>query len=96
MPTYEYKCLDCGYKVEYFQWMTEKPKTECPSCKGHLQRMVTSGAGLIFKGSGFYITDYKHKDGSYRNGNGNGKTPAKPETAVPDKEKADNTSSKAD
>ncbi len=61
MPTYEYQCLDCGHKVEYFQSISEPPRRECPVCHGRLTRLVSSGAGLIFKGSGFYITDYKNK-----------------------------------
>lgn len=69
MPTYEYQCQDCHYKVEYFQSMSEAPRTVCPRCHGRLRRMVTSGAGLIFKGSGFYITDYK-KQHSFDSGNG--------------------------
>lgn len=75
MPTYEYQCLDCKHKVEYFQRMTEAPRTLCPRCHGKLVRLVSSGAGLIFKGSGFYITDYKKKEDSFksraRNGNAN-------------------------
>jgi len=62
MPTYEYLCLDCENKVEYFQSITAAPKTECPDCGGILKKMVTAGIGLIFKGSGFYETDYKHRD----------------------------------
>ncbi|MBM3327036.1 MAG: zinc ribbon domain-containing protein [Calditrichaeota bacterium] len=60
MPTYEYQCLDCGHRVDYFQSMSEAPRRVCPVCRGWLTRLVSSGAGLIFKGSGFYITDYKH------------------------------------
>jgi len=73
MPTYEYQCLDCGRKVEYFQSMKEAPRTVCQRCGGRLVRLVSSGAGLIFKGSGFYITDYKHKEtgyGKHTGGNG--------------------------
>lgn len=70
MPIYEYKCDHCGYQVDYFQSYSELPKTDCPTCHGHLSRMVTKGAGLIFKGSGFYETDYKKHDGR---DNGNGK-----------------------
>jgi len=64
MPTYEYQCLDCGRKVEYFQYISEPPVTECASCHGRLTRLVSAGVGLIFKGSGFYITDYKKSNGS--------------------------------
>jgi len=64
MPTYEYQCEACGRKVEYFQYISEAPVTECPTCHGHLSRLVSAGVGLIFKGSGFYITDYKKSNGS--------------------------------
>ena len=59
MPTYDYKCSSCGYTFEYFQPMSAEPLTECPQCKGTLKRMIGTGAGPIFKGSGFYQTDYK-------------------------------------
>ena len=59
MPTYDYKCSSCGYTFEYFQLMSAEPLTECPQCKGTLKRMIGTGAGPIFKGSGFYQTDYK-------------------------------------
>lgn len=61
MPTYDYKCTECGNKFEYFQKMTDEPLTECPECKGLLKRLIGNGAGMIFKGSGFYLTDYKNK-----------------------------------
>ncbi len=64
MPTYEYQCFDCGEKVEYFQSMQESPITECPTCHGKLGRLVSGGTGLIFKGSGFYINDYKKSNNS--------------------------------
>ncbi len=59
MPTYEYECSRCNYNFEEFQRITEKPLTKCPKCSGRLRRLITGGAGLIFKGSGFYVTDYK-------------------------------------
>jgi len=62
MPTYEYQCQDCNHRVEYFQSMKEEPRKVCPRCDGRLVRLVSSGVGLIFKGSGFYITDYKRKE----------------------------------
>lgn len=61
MPTYDYKCKNCGYLFEYFQKMTDDPLTECPDCKGELKRLIGNGAGMIFKGNGFYLTDYKNK-----------------------------------
>ncbi|HOX55236.1 MAG: zinc ribbon domain-containing protein [Candidatus Omnitrophica bacterium] len=60
MPTYEYECLNCGHNFEIFQNMTEEPIKKCPKCKKlKLKRLIGSGAGIIFKGSGFYATDYK-------------------------------------
>jgi len=62
MPTYEYKCLDCGNVFEMFQKITDEPAKECPKCKGKVKRLLGAGAGPIFKGSGFYQTDYKNAD----------------------------------
>jgi len=59
MPTYEYECKHCGHLFERFQSMMEDPVKKCPECDGEVKRLISSGAGLIFKGSGFYITDYK-------------------------------------
>ncbi len=65
MPTYEYVCTKCGHEMEAFQSMKDAPLKQCPSCKkAGLKRKVGGGAGLIFKGSGFYITDYKKKSGT--------------------------------
>ncbi|MBN2484278.1 MAG: hypothetical protein JXD21_08795 [Candidatus Omnitrophica bacterium] len=64
MPTYDYECLECGNRFEAFQKMTDKPLKSCPSCKGKVKRLIGAGMGLIFKGSGFYSTDYKKKDPS--------------------------------
>ena len=64
MPTYEYKCDACGYAFERFQSMSAAPVRKCPKCgKSKVRRLIGTGAGLIFKGSGFYITDYR--DPSY-------------------------------
>ncbi len=59
MPNYDYKCDKCGHQFEEFQTMMEEPLKQCPRCGGDVRRMIGAGAGLIFKGSGFYITDYK-------------------------------------
>src|ERR1051325_2507489 len=62
MPTYEYKCDACGYEFERFQSITADPVKRCPECgKAKVRRLISTGAGLIFKGSGFYITDYRDK-----------------------------------
>ena len=61
MPTYDYKCSNCNHTFEYFQPMSAAPLTECPECKGNLKRIIGTGSGPIFKGSGFYQTDYKSK-----------------------------------
>ncbi len=60
MPTYEYACGGCGREFEIFQNITEEPLKKCPACgRRRLRRLIGAGAGIIFKGSGFYETDYK-------------------------------------
>ena len=59
MPTYEYECLKCGARSERLQSITDPPLKKCVKCRGKLQRLISAGGGLIFKGSGFYATDYK-------------------------------------
>ena len=61
MPTYDYVCTKCNKVFEYFQPMSDKPLTECPTCHGKVKRKIGAGLGPIFKGSGFYETDYKSK-----------------------------------
>ena len=62
MPTYDYICNDCEKMYEYFQSMSDAPIKECPECKmNSLRRVISGGTGLIFKGSGYYLTDYKNK-----------------------------------
>ena len=61
MPTYEYVCDVCGAHFEQFQQMTEEALTKCPECGGRVRRLIGTGSGIIFKGSGFYETDYKRK-----------------------------------
>ncbi len=63
MPTYQYECAECGHDFEALQSMTDAKLKKCPHCgKKKLQRLIGAGAGLIFKGSGFYETDYKRKN----------------------------------
>ena len=59
MPTYEYECRKCGHQFEKYQSILAEPLKTCPKCKGKVARVVSGGAGIIFKGSGFYQTDYK-------------------------------------
>lgn len=78
MPTYEYKCSSCGKIHEYFQKITDEPITVCEDCGGKLKRLISGGAGPIFKGTGFYQTDYKNP--------GNGKSKKKASQSEPNKE----------
>ena len=59
MPTYEYECLSCKHKFEILQSISAKPKTKCPKCGKKIKKLISSTGGFIFKGSGFYATDYK-------------------------------------
>jgi putative FmdB family regulatory protein len=80
MPTYEYKCEACGHEFEKFQQMSAGHIKKCPVCgKLKLKRLIGTGAGLIFKGSGFYITDYRTE--SYKKGEEGAAKPT--ETAKP-------------
>lgn len=60
MPTYDYKCLECNHNFETFQSMNDKHLSECPECGGKIKRLIGAGSGPIFKGTGFYQTDYKN------------------------------------
>lgn len=62
MPTYEYKCRKCGHRFEEFQSITEPPRRRCPICKGRVERLIGAGAGILFKGEGFYTTDYRSSE----------------------------------
>ena len=76
MPTYEYKCK-CGEEFELFQSITSKPEAKCPACGKKAKRLMSAGAGLIFKGTGFYITDYKNKNAAYTGGKSKDESAAK-------------------
>ena len=76
MPTYEYRCKSCGHTFEKFQSMTARPVRRCPRCGKAVERLIGTGAGVIFKGSGFYETDYRsesyRQDAKKDNGSGSG------------------------
>ncbi|RLC47825.1 MAG: zinc ribbon domain-containing protein [Candidatus Coatesbacteria bacterium] len=64
MPTYEYECTQCGVHFESLQSMSDEPLQRCPKCGGRLRRLLGTGGGIIFKGNGFYTTDYRHLQAS--------------------------------
>jgi len=94
MPTYEYACGACGHHFEEFQSIKAKPTTLCPECgKRKVKRLISAGAGFIFKGSGFYITDYRsesYKAAAKSDSAGGGATP-KSDGAKTDAPKTEST-----
>jgi len=73
MPTYDYRCKHCGHVFEAFQGINDAPLRRCPKChKNGVERLISAGAGVIFKGSGFYQTDYKHGSSRPNKGASNG------------------------
>ena len=84
MPTYEYECITCGHVCDVFHSMTAKPRVKCPECGGRTKKLIGAGAGIIFKGSGFYETDYKRKS----NSNGGGKSRSDTSAPKPAESKA--------
>jgi putative FmdB family regulatory protein len=78
MPTYEYRCPK-GHEFEEFQRMSDPPVAACPECGAQAERLLSAGAGLLFKGSGFYITDYRsdsYKQAAAADGKGGGASSA--------------------
>ena len=84
MPTYEYRCTTCNHEFEKFQRMSEEPVAECPECGKPAERRLSGGAGLLFKGSGFYITDYR-SEGYKQAAKAEGGDASKPAEAKPEK-----------
>ena len=90
MPTYEYRCKACKAELEIFHSMTEDARTECPECGEHeLERLISAGGGVLFKGSGFYQTDYRSD--SYKAG----EEAAKKDTASENSDSKGESSSKS-
>lgn len=82
MPTYEYACRKCDHQFEVFQSIKADPLSQCPSCgEEELRRLIGSGAGIIFKGSGFYETDYK-RAGSKNSSDASSEKPASSEKST--------------
>lgn len=98
MPTYEYECQKCGHQFELFQSIKDAPKKTCPKCRGKIKRLLGTGAGLIFKGSGFYTTDYRKPGYSEaaKKDSGTTATTSKPKEASSIGSKSDKTSTKKD
>ncbi len=88
MPTYDYRCNACSHEFELFQSMKDKPKKVCPACgKSALERLIGTGAAIVFKGSGFYQTDYRSE--SYRKAAEAEAKPATPAASEKDGAKAE-------
>ena len=84
MPTYDYACPKCGHTFEQFQQMSDLPLKRCPKCKRlGVKRLIGGGAGLIFKGTGFYITDYKKSSPPAGGGDSKPAAPAGETKAAP-------------
>ena len=95
MPTYEYECKSCKHRFEEFQSITDEPIKKCPRCGKAVRRLFGGGMGIIFKGSGFYTTDYKRSSaisGSPAGSGGNGSS--KPQDSKPET-KTSSTESKS-
>jgi len=78
MPTYEYQCRSCAQRFEAFQSITASPLTRCPHCGKRVDRLISAGAGFLFKGSGFYTTDYRSKpyqEAAKKDQEGSGRAP---------------------
>jgi putative FmdB family regulatory protein len=78
MPTYDYECRSCHHTFEAFQSIKEEPLKKCPKCGKSVRRLFGGGLGIIFKGSGFYTTDYK-RSSAVTGGNGSSRGPSKSE-----------------
>lgn len=78
MPTYDYRCTACGHEFERFQSITAPPLRECPLCQGPVERQLGTGGAVIFKGAGFYATDYRSAEYKKKAREESGSASAKP------------------
>jgi putative FmdB family regulatory protein len=105
MPTYEYRCTECGHDFEEFQSITAEPLEICPRCgQTTIKRLLGGAGGMIFKGSGFYGTDYRKKDGKEKSSSsppkkkdekGSMKDTSSPNSAIPEKNDSKSGSSQS-
>ncbi len=96
MPTYEYKCPKCGTRFEKFQKITAKPGAPCPKCGTTAERLISGGHGIVFKGSGFYETDYKRPSEKAKRTKTEGGGGGSEKPATPSKPESPKSDSKAD
>lgn len=96
MPTYDYVCEKCGHSFEYFQSMKDEKLKDCPleECDGSVKRLLGTGAGIIFKGGGFYETDYRSE--SYKSGAKKESEASKPKESKDSKSESSGSKSKSD
>ncbi len=85
MPTYDYECSECKHRFEMFQSMKDEPIKKCIKCGGKVKKVIGAGAGIIFKGSGFYVNDYKKSSSNSASSSGSASSSksSKPSEAVP-------------
>ncbi|SRR5258706_12716560 len=81
MPTYVYQCRKCGHRFELFHSIKDDKPKRCPRCRGRCDRVPSAGAGILFKGSGFYITDYRSREYREQAKTEKGSPAAKPDAA---------------
>ncbi len=96
MPTYTYECKKCGHEMDLFHAISASPRVKCDECGGSCRRLLGTGAGIIFKGSGFYETDYKTKKGKAPESSSEKTSSKDGGAAKKDSSKKDSTSTKSD
>ena len=96
MPTYEYECRSCLHTFEEFQSITAPPLENCPQCHGPLRRLMGGGGAIIFKGSGFYTTDYRSQEYKKRAKEESGSSEGKEEKPKKEKKKEAEKNSKSE
>ena len=101
MPTYDYECQKCGHRFELVHSIKDAPKKSCPrpKCRGRVKRLLSTGGGLLFKGSGFYVTDYRkpsYKEAAQKDAGPATPAPAAKDSTAPTKSKSSAVTPKKD